>query len=270
MSKIIIVEPNPNDKDQIKAYLVKGERGYSAYDLYVQNGGTLTEEEWLDAFLNADNYYSKDEVKGLVIDNLTSDTTNQPLSAKQGKVLKGLVDGKADTTDVVVKDNIVCINGSFTILTSESSKEGYIDFPSGFDATNCVVLSFMLGSNLNGYSLWMPTEALKGDFGYEFIHYENADDSFFYSYTPSQALTENETWHIKTVLMKIDPDVSDYELGDINMDGEINQDDLTLLYNYLQGTQTLTDEQFKLADMNEDGKLAYTDYTALYNKINNS
>ena len=76
MSKLTIVEGNSNDKDNVRAYMVKGEKGYSAYDLYVQHGGTLTEEEWLDAFLNAENYYNKYEVKGLVIDNLDSELTN--------------------------------------------------------------------------------------------------------------------------------------------------------------------------------------------------
>ena len=28
----------------------KGERGYSNYELYVKNGGTMTEQEWLDHF----------------------------------------------------------------------------------------------------------------------------------------------------------------------------------------------------------------------------
>ena len=75
MSKIIIVEPNSNDKDQVRAYLVKGERGYSAYDIYVQNGGTLTEEEWIDAFLNADNFYNKSETDNLLDDKADTSTT---------------------------------------------------------------------------------------------------------------------------------------------------------------------------------------------------
>lgn len=62
MSKLIIIEGNSNDKDNTRAYMVKGEKGYSAYDLYVQHGGTLTEEEWLDEFLNAENFYNKSEV----------------------------------------------------------------------------------------------------------------------------------------------------------------------------------------------------------------
>lgn len=101
MSKIIIIEGNSNDKDNVRAYMVKGERGYSAYDLYVQNGGTLTEEQWLDEFINAENFYNKTETNTLleakvsitdIKDDLTSTDTDKPLSANQGKVLKGLID----------------------------------------------------------------------------------------------------------------------------------------------------------------------------------
>ena len=38
--------------------------------------------------------------KTSIVDNLTSADTDKPLSAKQGKTLKGLVDGKASMTDV--------------------------------------------------------------------------------------------------------------------------------------------------------------------------
>lgn len=37
----------------------KGERGYSAYEIAVQNGYEGTEEEWSESFLNAENYYDK-------------------------------------------------------------------------------------------------------------------------------------------------------------------------------------------------------------------
>ena len=66
MAKMTIIEGNSNDKDNVRAYMVKGEKGYSAYDLYVQHGGTLTEEQWLDAFLNAENYYNKTETDNLL------------------------------------------------------------------------------------------------------------------------------------------------------------------------------------------------------------
>lgn len=61
-TKLTIVEGNSNDKDNVRAIMVKGERGYSAYEIAVQNGYTGTEAEWKDSFLNADNYYNKSEV----------------------------------------------------------------------------------------------------------------------------------------------------------------------------------------------------------------
>lgn len=66
MSQMTIIEGNNNNKDDVRVIMVKGEKGYSAYDIYVQNGGTLTEEEWLNAFLNADNFYSKSETDDLL------------------------------------------------------------------------------------------------------------------------------------------------------------------------------------------------------------
>ena len=62
MTKITIIEGSSNDKDNVRVIVVKGEKGYSAYELYVKNGGTLTEAQWLDEFLNADNFYNKSEV----------------------------------------------------------------------------------------------------------------------------------------------------------------------------------------------------------------
>lgn len=62
MSKITIVEGNSNDKDNVRALMVKGERGYSAYEIAVQNGYEGTEAEWKDSFLNAENYYNKSEI----------------------------------------------------------------------------------------------------------------------------------------------------------------------------------------------------------------
>jgi len=108
MSKITIIESNSNNKDQTRNYIIKGERGYSAYDIYVQNGGTLTEEEWVDAFLSADNYYSKSQTdikllakidKTEIVDNLTSTSISKPLSANQGKVLKELIDNVYTKTE---------------------------------------------------------------------------------------------------------------------------------------------------------------------------
>ncbi len=83
MSKIIIIENNFDEKNNTKNFMVKGERGYSAYDLYVQNGGTLTEEEWLDEFLNAENFYNKDEVDTMLEDKVdTEDLSEVAISGR--------------------------------------------------------------------------------------------------------------------------------------------------------------------------------------------
>lgn len=63
MSKMIIVEGNSNDKDNTRVFMVKGEKGEQ---------GDLNHND--------------------IIDNLTSNIPDKVLSARQGKVLKDLVD----------------------------------------------------------------------------------------------------------------------------------------------------------------------------------
>lgn len=98
MAKMTIIEGNSNDKDNVRAYMVKGERGYSAYEIAVQQGYTGTEEEWKDSFINADIYYNKTETDDL-LDNYynKSETDN-------------LLDAKANSSDVYTKtetDNLL-------------------------------------------------------------------------------------------------------------------------------------------------------------------
>ena len=65
-----------------------------------------------------------------IIDNLTSEITNKPLSAKQGKVLKDAVDTKANASDVYTKaeaqtmaeNKIAGITGVNTITDMDESK----------------------------------------------------------------------------------------------------------------------------------------------------
>ena len=61
-----------------------------------------------------------------IIDNLTSTNTDKPLSAKQGKVLKGEVDLKANDNEVVKKTDITTtINSSSTDTQVPSAKAIY-------------------------------------------------------------------------------------------------------------------------------------------------
>lgn len=239
MSKMIIVEGNSNYKDNTRNYFVKGERGYSAYELYVQNGGTLTEEEWLNEFLNADNFYNKSETDDLlddkinitdIVDNVNSTATNKPLSANQGKELKDLVDGKADSsttldgygiTDAYTKSEIDTelsnykINGDFAVITGTiecATQQGYnsknIDYPTGFTQNNCVVISFGSGGqsfNFGYAGLAFGYNYTSANNGYltgaqdrNIIFYEN---NMGISYYNSSSATVTYAYQI--VLMKI-------------------------------------------------------------------
>lgn len=174
----------------------------------------------------------------------------------------------------ISKNDIITIYG--TIEMPEAGSDVYsgmaeINYPTGFTKDNCTVIGIM-GYNSSHTDYWsspMPssstTSALLG----------NGD--LMVTMTPTVIRVrsdKNDTSmprkdiSFKLTLMKIEPDVSDYELGDVNMDGEIVQADYDLVNAFLQGTGTLTDKQFKLADMNEDGKIDSMDTYLLIQKIN--
>lgn len=81
----------------------KGEPGVSpTIDVSKTSGVTtltITDVEGTKTVTISDGEISKD----MVVDNLTTTTTDVPLSANQGKVLKDLVDTKANVSDVYVK-----------------------------------------------------------------------------------------------------------------------------------------------------------------------
>lgn len=76
MSKITIIEGNSNNKDNVRVLMVKGEEGASAYKVAVENGYSGTEEEWVNSFLNADNYYNKNEVISIINNISIKETYN--------------------------------------------------------------------------------------------------------------------------------------------------------------------------------------------------
>lgn len=52
-------------------------------------------------------------------------------------------------------------------------------------------------------------------------------------------------------------------LGDVNLDGKIDTEDLVLLELHVGGKLTLTGDNFKAADINKDGILDTTDLAKL-------
>ncbi len=55
--------------------------------------------------------------------------------------------------------------------------------------------------------------------------------------------------------------------GDVNADGELNQEDVLILKNYLHGKESFTETQFRTADSNHDEKINIFDYCLLKQKI---
>jgi hypothetical protein len=90
----------------------KGERGYSNYEIYVKNGGTLTEEEWLEHFGVDLTGYAKTTEVSTMLDNEIGDLSELETENKDNTVdaineLKGNIDtlderGIYSTTEKVI------------------------------------------------------------------------------------------------------------------------------------------------------------------------
>lgn len=107
----------------------KGERGYSAYEIAVQNGYEGTEAEWVDSFLNAENYYSKSETDTLLVT-------------------------KAAKTEVYLKDDYAVVTGTIEYEEGEKSKQVDLSYPTGFTQDNCIIVSIMVQHTGVLYPSW--------------------------------------------------------------------------------------------------------------------
>ena len=95
------------------------------YTITFTNGSTFN---FTVTNANAGNTYTKSEIEQFlaqkvnildVINTLTSDETNKPLSAKQGKVLKGLIDNTYTSSEIDAF--LSTINGNITTINSNIS-----------------------------------------------------------------------------------------------------------------------------------------------------
>ena len=59
----------------------------------------------------------------------------------------------------------------------------------------------------------------------------------------------------------------DFFVGDVNGDGKLNIKDWNKVYNYINETSKLTDEEFERGDVNEDGKVNIKDWNRMYDHI---
>lgn len=104
----------------------KGERGYSAYEIAVQHGYEGTEEQWVEDFINAENYYDKTESYN-----------------------KTEVYNKSEVYNKEESDSKYILKGDFAILTGSVANTELtlggkqLNYPDGFSQSNCTVISAM-------------------------------------------------------------------------------------------------------------------------------
>lgn len=171
-----------------------------------------------------------------------------------------------------LKENFVVLRGFITTPEAEEeSLTGFatIDYPTGLNRNNCIVIGLMAGRKNDGTILTTPMaeNAVSALLGVSGLAVTLGENNITIRKEKISSSESSSTVPYKLILMKIDNDITGYELGDVNMDGVVNSDDLTLLNNYQLGTGALTERQFKLADMNSDGVLNSGDSFLLQQKI---
>ena len=179
--------------------------------------------------------------------------------------------------EVLCTDNLAVIQGQKTLnandLTSSYAQTSWnIDYPTGFTKDNCIVVAFQgsLGHTERygayGVSPFVSTTMALGTLPRTAtLQDENIILQFW---NPADTTKEIK---YKLVLLKLpEPDISNYEMGDVNMDGHVTSTDTDLVTGFLNSTNILTDKQFKLADMNSDDTLDSDDIFEIQKKANNN
>lgn len=88
----------------------KGDRGYSAYEIAVQNGYEGTEQEWIDHFgLDLTNYLKTSDI----IDNTWQGGTKKPLSAEAGKSLNTYI-AEVQSEEIAIDEKVGDLNNLTT------------------------------------------------------------------------------------------------------------------------------------------------------------
>ena len=88
------------------------------------------------------------------------------------------------------------------------------------------------------------------------------------NYQEYQRLTDLYANHLKVALRKrVLVEGTNYELGDVNLDGIVNKKDAMLIMSFLGSETSFTEEQNKLADINQDGTIDFVDSMTIMGMI---
>ena len=188
-----------------------------------------------------------------------------------------------DGSAYVLRNNIVVLNGITNIhvdADSSLSHQFNLNYPSGFNKNNTIVLAFgsrradneALGFSFGTLSVSTASALISTSMGKKVTLKE--DDmlcSMYFNYNGASHNAYDYEFEYKIVLMKL-PELTegvDYTLGDVNGDGRINSDDFDLVNSYMEGSSSLTRQQLEAADINKDGKIDAMDTYKLQQYIAN-
>ena len=161
--------------------------------------------------------------------------------------------GCTSLTDIKISSNISVINGQVfmncTSLTEFTVPES-VGTISDFSFAGCTSLEKVV----------IP-KTVKNISAKAFL---NCDKLTIYGYTNSYAQTYAEENGINFVALD-----KKTLYGDVNLDGKIDVNDVTLLQRYIAGESVLTDDAVKAADFNKDRIIDVLDVTAIQTFIAN-
>lgn len=161
--------------------------------------------------------------------------------------------GCTSLTDINISSNISVINGQVfkdcTSLTEFTVPES-VGTISDFSFAGCTSLEKVV----------IP-KTVKNISAKAFL---NCDKLTIYGYTNSYAQTYAEENEINFVALD-----KKTLYGDVNLDGKIDVNDVTLLQRYIAGESVLTDDAVKAADFNKDRIIDVLDVTAIQTFIAN-
>lgn len=226
------------------------------------------------SFLNFEGIYSEIEKKFTKLEaEKRAEYTNMLQQLREE--LAGVEGGSA----YVLNNNIVTIYGKLIVQPEEDGSTDYfrgyadIEYPDGFNKNNTSIISIGIGNdNFTQYkysfetlsSIQTPLSIIRTAFGRNItLKDENMQLAVYYNYTASAQPVSYTLPYKITLIRDRDVDVSVYQLGDVNMDGQITQEDADLVLAYDVGNASLTDKQLKLADVNGDGTVDTLDALAI-------
>ena len=192
MSKMIIIEGNSDDKDQTRNYFVKGEKGDPGVSPTVETSKTgkvatitITDAEGEHTFTLNDG--ENGETANIIDSDTLTDNTKETYS------------GRIADTRFLQNSKLAYISDTMTLTPPHTQHVKWINMPTGFTFSNCVILSAMIdGGTPEAYGVFPQT----GNPQCTVVFYDNSGTETI-MIVLNKEISVEETIDVKIVLMKV-------------------------------------------------------------------